>query len=718
MAIGDNVDAGFEKNLWSAACVLWGHIPAADYRKVIIGLIFLRYISYAFEKRFNELVAEGDGFENDPDAYAEENVFFVPENARWKKIAVAAHTPEIGTVIDNAMREIEVNNKKLKNVLPKNYSNPDLDKRVLGEVVDMFTNIKMSDSDSSKDLLGRTYEYCIAQFAAYEGVKGGEFYTPSSIVKIIVSVLRPFSNCRVYDPCCGSGGMFIQSEKFIQAHSGKRGTISIFGQESNADTWKMAKMNLAIRGIDANLGEYHADTFFNDLHPTLKADFIMANPPFNLKDWGQDKLKDDKRWKYGLPPAGNANYAWIQHMLSHLAPNGKIGLVLANGALSIQTGGEGEIRKKIIEDDFIEGIVALPTQLFYSVTIPVTLWFISRNKKRKGKTLFVDARKMGFMVDRKHRDFSDDDIKKIADTFVEFQSGTLESVKGFCAVADLEDIKNQDYILTPGRYVGIEEQEDDGEIFDEKMKRLVEELSLMFSKSHELEYKIRKNLVAIGYAFHNLAKEDEARIIRLAEEHRVEKVVLFGSRARGTNKTNSDIDLAISGGGYLSFGFDFDDETGGNPKCDVSCLDHELKVDLRDSINKEGIVLYEDKMDYGRRYQAFSESLNSFDHMADSDCNWMVIKAFDTCFEQSWKLLKLLLESQGESFDVNVAPSVIIAVACRRGIIENELIWKKLLDTYNAGDDVKSNCCDISTRYLELFNDLKCRVDAMGVKDC
>ena len=499
MATSDNVNVGFEKNLWSAACVLWGHIPAADYRKVIVGLIFLRYISYAFEKRFNELVAEGDGFENDPDAYAEENVFFVPENARWKKIAVAAHTPEIGTIIDNAMREIEVNNKKLKNVLPKNYSNPDLDKRVLGEVVDMFTNIKMNDSDSSKDLLGRTYEYCIAQFAAYEGVKGGEFYTPSSIVKIIVSVLRPFSNCRVYDPCCGSGGMFIQSERFIQAHSGKRGTISIFGQESNADTWKMAKMNLAIRGIDANLGEYHADTFFNDLHPTLKADFIMANPPFNLKDWGQDKLKDDRRWKYGLPPAGNANYAWIQHMLSHLAPNGKIGLVLANGALSTQTGGEGEIRKKIIEDDLIEGIVALPTQLFYSVTIPVTLWFISKNKKQKGKTLFVDARKMGFMVDRKHRDFSDDDTKKIADTFAEFQAGTLESVKGFCAVADLEDIKQQDYILTPGRYVGIEEQQDDDELFEEKMNRLVDELSEMFSTSHELEDKIRKNLGAIGY---------------------------------------------------------------------------------------------------------------------------------------------------------------------------------------------------------------------------
>ncbi|MBQ6297539.1 MAG: type I restriction-modification system subunit M [Selenomonadaceae bacterium] len=498
MAINDNVNTGFEENLWKAACVLWGHIPAADYRKVIVGLIFLRYISYAFEKRFNELVAEGDGFENDPDAYAEENVFFVPKNARWSKIAVAAHTPEIGSVIDDAMRAIEADNKKLKNVLPKNYSNPDLDKRVLGEVVDMFTNIKISDS-ASKDLLGRTYEYCIAPFAAYEGVKGGEFYTPSSIVKIIVSVLRPFSNCRVYDPCCGSGGMFIQSERFIQAHSGKRGTISIFGQESNADTWKMAKMNLAIRGIDANLGEYHADTFFNDLHPTLKADFIMANPPFNLKDWGQDKLKDDRRWRYGLPPAGNANYAWIQHMLSHLAPNGKIGLVLANGALSTQTGGEGEIRRKIIEDDLIEGIVALPTQLFYSVTIPVTLWFISKNKKQKGKTLFIDARKMGSMVDRKHRAFSEADTKKIADTFAEFQAGTLESVKGFCAVAGLDDIKQQDYILTPGRYVGIEEQEDDDELFEEKMQRLVDELSNMFSKSHALEDKIRDNLAAIGY---------------------------------------------------------------------------------------------------------------------------------------------------------------------------------------------------------------------------
>ena len=499
MAEKTSANIGFEKQIWDAACVLWGHIPAADYRKVIIGLIFLRYISSAFDKRYKELVAEGDGFENDPDAYIEENVFFVPESARWDKIASAAHKPEIGTVIDNAMRAIENDNKKLKNVLPKNYASPDLDKRVLGDVVDLFTNMDMGGTEDSKDLLGRTYEYCIAQFAAYEGVKGGEFYTPASIVKTIVSVLKPFSNCRVYDPCCGSGGMFVQSENFIQAHTGKRGTISVYGQESNADTWKMAKMNMAIRGIDADFGPHQADTFFNDLHPTLKADFIMANPPFNLSNWGQDKLKDDKRWKFGIPPAGNANYAWIQHMIHHLAPNGKLGLVLANGALSTQSSGEGEIRKNIIEADLVEGIIALPPQLFYSVTIPVTLWFISKNKKQKGKTLFIDARKMGYMVDRKHRDFKEEDIQKLADTFTAFQEGKLEDVKGFCAVATLQDIAKQDYILTPGRYVGIEEQEDDGEPFEIKMTRLTSELSVLFRKSHELEKEIREKLKAIGY---------------------------------------------------------------------------------------------------------------------------------------------------------------------------------------------------------------------------
>ena len=500
MAEKTNANIGFEKQLWDAACVLWGHIPAAEYRKVIIGLIFLRYISAAFDKRYQELVEEGEGFEDDRDAYEMDNVFFVPSEARWSNIASKAHTPEIGTIIDNAMRAIEAENKKLKNVLPKNYASPDLDKRILGDVVDIFTNnIDMSDTEASEDLIGRTYEYCIAQFAEKEGVGGGEFYTPSSVVKTLVSILRPFDNCRVYDCCCGSGGMFVQSEKFIEAHSHKRGAISVYGQEANPDTWKMAKMNMAIRGIDADLGSYNADTFTRDLHPTLKADFILANPPFNYHPWGREKLTEDKRWKYGLPPANNANYAWIQHMIHHLAPNGKIGLVLANGALSTQTSGEGEIRKKIIEDDLIEGIIAMPTQLFYSVTIPVTLWFITKGKKQKGKTLFIDARKMGDMVSRKLRELTDEDVKQIADTYNAYVDGTLEDVKGFCAVVDTEKIAEQDYILTPGRYVGVEEQEDDGEPFEEKMARLTSELSDLFKQSHKLEAEIKEKLGAIGY---------------------------------------------------------------------------------------------------------------------------------------------------------------------------------------------------------------------------
>ena len=499
MTNNTNATIGFEKQIWDAACVLWGHIPAAEYRKVIIGLIFLRYVSSAFEQRYQQLVEEGDGFEDDRDAYTMENIFFIPEDARWSVIASAAHTPEIGKVIDNAMRSIEAENKSLKGVLPNNYANPDLDKQVLGDVVDIFTNMDMGDTEQSQDLLGRTYEYCIAQFAAKEGKGGGEFYTPASVVKTLVSILKPFSNCRVYDPCCGSGGMFVQSAKFIKAHSGNRSSIAVYGQEANPDTWKMAKMNMAIRGIEADFGPHQADTFTNDLHPQLKADFILANPPFNYHPWNQEKLVDDIRWKYGLPPAGNANYAWIQHMIHHLSPNGKIGLVLANGALSTQSSGEGEIRKAIIEDDLIEGIVALPTQLFYSVTIPVTLWFISRNKKQKGRTVFIDARNLGYMVDRKHRDFTDEDINKIAEAFTAFQDGTLEEQKGFCAVATLDDIAKQDYILTPGRYVGIEEQEDDGESFEEKMTRLTSELSDMFEKSHELEAEIREKLGAIGY---------------------------------------------------------------------------------------------------------------------------------------------------------------------------------------------------------------------------
>lgn len=496
----NNTNIGFEKQIWEAACELWGHISAADYRKVIIGLIFLRYVSTAFNKRYRQLVEEGEGFENDRDAYIEENVFFVPEKARWDVVAAASHRPEIGIVIDNAMRAIEGENKSLKGVLPQNYANPDLDKNVLSNVVDLFTNeIDMSDVKDDKDLLGRTYEYCIRQFAAYEGVKGGEFFTPSSIVKTIVEILKPKEESRIYDPCCGSGGMFVQSIKFLQAHRGNRNRVSIFGQESNPDTWKMAKINMAIHGIYADLGAHQADTFFNDLHPRLKADFIMANPPFNLSNWGRDLLKDDLRWKYGIPPAGNANFAWMQHMIYHLSPNGKIGLVLANGALSSQTSGEGEVRKAIIEDDLIEGIVALPPQLFYSVTIPATLWFISRNKAQKGKTVFIDARGLGHMEDRRHRDFSDEDIAKIAETFAAFQEGKLKDEKGFCKIATIKDIAEQDYILTPGRYVGIKESEDDGEPFEEKMKRLTGELGEMFQKSATLESDIKSKLKAIGW---------------------------------------------------------------------------------------------------------------------------------------------------------------------------------------------------------------------------
>ena len=507
MSNKNNANIGFEKQIWDAACVLWGHIPAAEYRKVIIGLIFLRYISNAFEKRYKELVAEGDGFEDDIDAYTEENIFFVPEEARWSKIASAAHTPEIGTIIDEAMRAIEKENPTLKNVLPKNYASPDLDKRVLGDVVDLFTNMNMDDTEESKDLLGRTYEYCIAQFAAYEGVKGGEFYTPSSIVKTIVAILKPFSNCRVYDPCCGSGGMFVQSSKFIERHRGNINQISVYGQELNSNTWKLAQMNLAICGIEANFGDSFGDSFHDDKHPFLKADFVMANPPFNISKWGGDQLRDDPRWQYGIPPEGNANFAWMQHMLYHLADNGRIGLVLANGSLSSQQGTEGEIRKNIVNADLVEGIVAMPSQLFYNVQIPCCLWFLTKKKAQPGKTLFIDARNMGYMKDRTHRELScgeetedhGNDIGRIAETFEQFRAGTLETEKGFSAIATIEDIEKQDFILTPGRYVGIAEVEDDGEPFQEKMERLTSELSDLFAQSHTLENEIRKQLARIGF---------------------------------------------------------------------------------------------------------------------------------------------------------------------------------------------------------------------------
>lgn len=498
MAEINSANVGFEKQLWDAACILRGNMDASEYKHVVLGLIFLKYISDKFKERYNELVDEGEGFEEDLDEYVAKGVFYVPPLARWSNIAANAHTPEIGKTIDEAMQSIERENKRLKGVLPKNFARPELDKRRLGDVVDLFTNISMLEQGESKDVLGRAYEYCLSKFAEQEGKLAGEFYTPACVVRTLVEILRPF-NGRVYDPCCGSGGMFVQSAKFIENHQGNINNISIYGQDSNATTWKMCMMNLAIRGIEADLGHYNADTFLDDCHPTLRADFILANPPFNLSDWGQERLKDDVRWKYGLPPAGNANFAWMQHMIHHLAPKGKIGLVLANGSLSSQTGGEGEIRKNIIEADLVEGIVAMPTQLFYTTGIPVSLWFLNKNKKQKGKTLFIDARNLGTMVSRRLRELTDDDIAKIASTFEAFQNGTCEDIKGFCAVVDTADVAKHDYILTPGRYVGIEEEEDDGEPFDEKMIRLTGELAEMFAKRQELEQEIRERLGAIGY---------------------------------------------------------------------------------------------------------------------------------------------------------------------------------------------------------------------------
>ena len=498
MAEKNTANIGFEKQIWDAACVLRGNMDASEYKNVVLGLIFLKYISDRFEEKYQELVSEGDGFEEDIDEYISEGIFFVPVGARWNDIAAKAHTPEIGTVIDDAMRAIEKENKRLKDILPKNFARPELDKRRLGEVVDLFTNIQMVEHGDEKDILGRTYEYCLSMFAEQEGKRGGEFFTPSCVVRTLVEVLQPYKG-RVYDPCCGSGGMFVQSAKFVENHSGNISDISIYGQDSNPTTWKLAQMNLAIRGIEPDLGEYAADTFLNDRHPTMRADYILANPPFNLSNWGADKLADDVRWQYGMPPAGNANFAWLQHMIYHLAPGGRIGMVLANGSLSSQSGGEGEIRKNIIEADLVDCIVAMPSQLFYTTQIPVSLWFLAKNKKQKEKTLFIDARKMGTMVTRKLRELTEEDIQKIAATYNAFVDGSLEDVKGFCAAVTTQDIAKQDYILTPGRYVGIEEQEDDGEPFEEKMGRLTSELSELFEKSHELEKEIRERLEAIGF---------------------------------------------------------------------------------------------------------------------------------------------------------------------------------------------------------------------------
>ena len=493
---------GFEEKLWEAADKLRNNMDAAEYKHVVLGLIFLKYVSDTFKEKYEQLLAEDPDFAEDRDEYLAEGVFWVPENARWHFIAEHSKQAEIGQVVDTALDAIEKENDSLKGVLPKNYSRPELDKRILGEIIDLFTNINVGGEEArEKDVLGRVYEYFLGKFAANEGKGGGEFYTPKCIVKLMVEMVEPYKGY-VYDPACGSGGMFVQSQNFIKEHSGNTFDISVYGQESNPTTWKLAKMNLAIRGIENNLGSKNADTFHDDLHKTLKADFVLANPPFNDSDWGGASLQDDPRWKWGVPPAGNANYAWLSHMVDKLSQTGIAAVVLANGSLSSNTSNEGEIRKNFINADLVDCIVALPDKLFYTTGIPVCIWFLNRNKKNKGQTLFIDARKQGEMVTRRLRELSDEDIKKIAHTYISYKQGEgYEDVQGFCKIASLDEIKEHDYILTPGRYVGIEEAEEDGEPFEEKMDRLTTELAKQFKKSKELEEEIRKQLGGIGYEF-------------------------------------------------------------------------------------------------------------------------------------------------------------------------------------------------------------------------
>jgi type I restriction enzyme M protein len=503
---GSSANLGFESTLWAAADKMRGHMDASEYKNVVLGLLFLKYVS----DRFNEIHAKLEATQatdytdpEDRDEYTALNVFWVPKEARWQHIQAKAKDPKIGRLIDDAMVLIEKENPNLKGVLSKDYGRPELDKTRLGEVIDLIGTIGLGDESArSKDILGRVYEYFLGRFAVAEGKSGGEFYTPQCVVKLLVEMIEPLKG-RVYDPACGSGGMFVQSEKFALAHGGRLGDISIYGQESNPTTWKLARLNMAIRGIDANLGPHQADTFHNDLHPDLKADYILYNPPFNDSDWGGDRLRDDKRWRYGSPPAGNANYAWISHILHHLAPNGIAGFVMANGSMSSNTSGEGDIRKAIIEADLVDCMIALPGQLFYTTGIPVCLWFLTRTKSngkhrhRKGETLFIDARKIGSLIDRTHRELSDEEINRIANTYHawrgETDAGEYEDTPGFCKSATLDEIQSHGHVLTPGRYVGAEDVEDDGESFEEKMPRLFAELETQFAESDDLRNLIKDN---------------------------------------------------------------------------------------------------------------------------------------------------------------------------------------------------------------------------------
>ncbi len=497
-------NAHLEKQLWKTADKLRNNMDAAEYKHVVLGLIFLKYISDKFQKVHDKISEEKYADPEDRDEYIAQNAFWVPKEARWDSIQGKAKFPEIGKIIDNAMDLIESSNNSLKGVLPKNYNRPTLDKRRLGELVDLIGSISMHDNNGL-DMLGRVYEYFLGQFADAEGKKGGEFYTPESIVKTLVYMLRPYRG-RVYDPCCGSSGMFVQSEKFILAHQGRIDDLSIYGQESNPTTWKLSVMNLAIRGIEANIKL--GDSFHEDNHKDLKADFIIANPPFNISDWGGQVLTDDVRWKYGVPPTGNANYAWIQHMLYHLAPDGVMGTVLANGSMSSNTSSEGEIRRRLIEADLVDCMVALPSQLFFNTMIPACLWFLRRGKKvRKGEVLFIDARNMGEMISRRNRALTDEEILKITDTYHSWRGektenpdhGAYEDIAGFCKSATLKEIEKLGFVLTPGRYVGIPEEEDDGIPFEDKMNELTSQLSEQMREGRRLDEEIKKNLESIGF---------------------------------------------------------------------------------------------------------------------------------------------------------------------------------------------------------------------------
>ncbi|MDE2949913.1 MAG: class I SAM-dependent DNA methyltransferase [Chloroflexota bacterium] len=497
---------GIEKKLWEMADALRGSMDAAEYKHVCLGLIFLKYISDAFEEHYVRLQAEAYADPEQKDEYIADNIFWVPPEARWRHIQAQAKQPIIGQLVDDAMAGIERDNPALKGVLPKDYARPGLSARVLGQLIDEISNTKVGDvAARSQDVLGRVYEYFLREFASAEGKKGGQFYTPRSVVRLLVAMLKPF-NGRVYDPCCGSSGMFVQSIEFIDAHAhgngngGKaKGDISIYGQESNYTTWRLAKMNLAIRGIDAQIA--HGDSFHNDRHPDLRADFILANPPFNVSDWGGDRLREDVRWKYGIPPKGNANFAWVQHILHHLTPSGMAGFVLANGSMSSGQKAESAIRRSLAENDLVDCMVALPGQLFYSTQIPACLWFLARRRKRRGEVLFIDARQMGEMIDRTQRKLTDADIKSIADVYHAWRNGTEDYADepGFCVSASLEEVAKHDYVLTPGRYVGMAPQEDDGEPFEEQMARLSAQWREQQAEARRLDSEIEANLARLGF---------------------------------------------------------------------------------------------------------------------------------------------------------------------------------------------------------------------------